>query len=268
MAIQAQLSYNASNANQIGFGGSEFSLVNNNNNGGIGIGNAQSYYLNHLQSQKDFNQQALFHHQHQQQQQQSRSQHFLAVHMEKQKQEIDQFIKIQNERLRYVLQEQRKREVEMILRKMESKALVLMNHKEEEMSKALSKNMELEDLLRKMETENQTWQRLARENEAMVQTLNSTLEQVRERAATCHDAGAAEDEGSYCGGDSFPAEKEKKMSGGGTSTSCCNCGSNGVTRVLFLPCRHLCCCIDCEEGLVLCPICNTPKKNRIEAFIF
>ncbi|XP_019086161.1 PREDICTED: probable BOI-related E3 ubiquitin-protein ligase 2 isoform X2 [Camelina sativa] len=269
MAIQAQLSYNASNANQIGFGGSEFSLVNNNN-GGIGIGNGQ-FYLNHLQSQKEFNQQALFHHQHhqpQQQQQQSRPQNFLAAHMEKQKQEIDQFIKIQNERLRYVLQEQKKREMEMILRKMESKALVLMNQKEEEMSKALSKNMELEDLLRKMETENQTWQRLARENEAMVQTLNSTLEQVRERAATCHDAGAAEvdDEGSFCGGDgdSFPAEK--KMSG--SSSSCCNCGSNGVTRVLFLPCRHLCCCTDCEEGLVLCPICNTPKKNRIEAFIF
>ncbi|CAE6158699.1 unnamed protein product [Arabidopsis arenosa] len=264
MAIQAQLNYNASNANQIGFGGSEFSLINNN--GVIGIGNDQSYHhVNNLQySQKDFNQQALFHHQHQQQQ--FRSQSFLAAHMEKQKQEIDQFIKIQNERLRYVLQEQRKQEMEMILRRMESKALVLMNQKEEEMSKALNKNMELEDLLRKMEMENQTWQRMARENEAMVQTLNSTLEQVRERAATCYDAGDAEveDEGSFCGGEgdgnSFPAKKK-------ISSCCCNCGSNGVTRVLFLPCRHLCCCVDCEEGLVLCPICNTPKKNRIEALI-
>lgn len=165
-----------------------------------------------------------------------------------------------------MLQEQRKQEMEMILRKMETKALVLMNQKEEEMSKALSKNMELEDLLRKMEMENQTWQRMARENEAMVQTLNSTLEQVRERAAACHDASAAvEDEGSFCVGggdeDSFPAKKK-------ISSSCCNCGSNGVTRVLFLPCRHLCCCTDCEAGLVLCPICNTPKKNIIEAFIF
>lgn len=153
--------------------------------------------------------------------------------------------------------------MDMILRKMETKALVLMTQKEEEMSKALSKNMELEDLLRKMEMENQTWQRMAREKEAMVATLNSTLEQVIERAATCHggNAEAAEDEGSFCGGgDSFPA---KKMS------SCCwNCGSNGETRVLFLPCRHLCSCTDCEAGLVLCPICNTPKKNRIEAFIF
>lgn len=165
-----------------------------------------------------------------------------------------------------MLQEQRKQEMEMILRNLESKALVLMNQKEEEMSKALSKNMELEDLLRKMEMENQTWQRMARENEAMVQTLNSTLEQVKERAATCHDAGAAvEDEGSFCvgggDGDRFPAKRE-------ISRSCLNCGSNGVTRVLFLPCRHLCCCTDCEDGLLLCPICNTPKKNRIEAFIF
>ncbi|VVB10259.1 unnamed protein product [Arabis nemorensis] len=250
MAIQAQL-----NANQIGFpliggvGSSEFSLINNN--GGIGIGIDQS-------------QQTLFRHQQQSQQYRS-SQSFLDVHMEKQKQEIDQFIRSQNERLRYVLQEQRKQEMEMILRKMETKALVLMTQKEEEMSKALSKNMELEDLLRKMEMENQTWQRMARENEAMVATLSSTLQQVKERAAaTSHDLAEAEaeDEGSYCGGgDSFPAKK--KMS------SCCwNCGSNGETRVLFLPCRHLCCCTDCEAGFVLCPICNTPKKNRIEAFIF
>ncbi|KAF8095913.1 hypothetical protein N665_0320s0041 [Sinapis alba] len=242
MAIQAQLHYNASNANQI------------NNNGGMGID--QSYINNHnLQSQKDLSQHALF------QQQQYRSQSVLDAYMERQKQEIDQFIRVQNERLRYALQEQRRQEMETMLRKMETKALVLMTRKEEEMSRALSKNMELEDLLRKMEMENQTWQRMARENEAMVATLNSTLEQVRERAAaaTCHNE-AVEDEGSCCGGDGFQA---KKVGG-----CCWNCGSDGETRVLFLPCRHLCCCTGCEDGLVLCPICNTPKKNRIEAFIF
>ncbi|KAJ4880792.1 SBP (S-ribonuclease binding protein) family protein [Raphanus sativus] len=252
MAIQAQLHYNASNANQIGTGGS---LINNN--GGIGIGIDQSY---NLQSQKDLNQHALFQHQ------QYRSQSVLDAYMERQRQEIDQFIRVQNERLRYALQEQRRQETETMLRKMETNALVLMTRKEEEMSRALSKNMELEDLLRKMEMENQTWQRMARESEAMVATLSSTLEQVRERAAAsaaCYDeaAVAVEDEGSCCGGgDGFPAEKVR---------SCCwNCGSDGETRVLFLPCRHLCCCTGCEEGLVLCPICSTPKKNRIEAFIF
>ncbi|KAF3547577.1 hypothetical protein DY000_02009914 [Brassica cretica] len=251
MAIQAQLHYNASNVNQIGTGGSLL-----NNNGGIGID--QSYTNNHnLLAQKDLNQHALFQHQ------QYRSQSVLDAYMERQKQGIDQFIRVQNERLRYALQEQRKQEMETMLRKMEAEALVLMTRKEEEMSRALSKNMELEDLLRKMEMENQTWQRLARENEAMVATLNSTLEQARERAAaaTCHnEAIAVEDEGSCCGGDDFPAKK--------VSSCCWNCGSNGETRVLFLPCRHLCCCTGCEDGLVLCPMCSAPKKNRIEAFIF
>ncbi|KAJ0247235.1 SBP protein [Hirschfeldia incana] len=255
MAIQAQLHYNASNVNQIGTGGSLINI-----NGGIGID--QSYLNNNnLHSQKDFNQHALFQHQ------PYRSQSVLDAYMERQKQEIDQFIRVQNERLRYALQEQRRQETEAMLRKMEAKALVLMTRKEEEMSRALSKNMELEDLLRKMEMENQTWQRMARENEAMVATLNSTLEQVRERAAaaTCRDeAGTAEDEGSCCGGDGgdgFPPAKEVR--------SCClNCGSDGETRVLFLPCRHLCCCTRCEDGLVVCPMCSAPKKNRIEAFIF
>ncbi|CAH8329575.1 unnamed protein product [Eruca vesicaria subsp. sativa] len=230
MAIQAQLSYNA--APLIGTGGSEFSLINND--GGV---------INQ--------QQALFHHQ------QNRSQSFLDVHMEKQRREIDQFIRLQSERLRCALQEQRRQETETILRKMETKALVLMAQKEEEMSRALSKNMELESLLRKMETENLTWQRIARENEAMVVTLEK---EVRERAATCRN-DEAEDEGSFCGGgDGFV---ERRMSG-----CCWNCGSNGETRVLFLPCRHLCCCTGCEGGLALCPMCNTPKKNRVEAFVF
>ncbi|KAJ0262749.1 SBP protein [Hirschfeldia incana] len=235
MAIQAQLNYN--NAPFIGTGGSELSLINSD--GGIGIN--QTYMnSNTLQSQTDYNQQSLFHHQ------QNRFQSFLDVQMEKQRQEIDQFIRIQSERLRYVLQEQRKQETETILRKMEAKALVLMARKEEEMSRAWSKNMELENLLRKMETESQTWQGTARENEAMVATLKSALEQVRERVATCQDDGAtAGDEGSFCGGgddgDGFPM----------SSCCCLNCGSNEETRVLFLPCRHLCCCTGCETGLVL-----------------
>ncbi|CAN8327670.1 unnamed protein product [Cochlearia groenlandica] len=241
MAIQAQMNHNAS----------EFPLINNN--GGIITD----------QSLKDFNEQALFH-----RNQQYRSQSFVDAYMEKQKQEIDQFIRAQNERLRYVLQEQRKQEIDMILKSTKTKALVFMKQREEEMSKALRKNIELEDLLRRMEFENQTWQSKARENENMVATLSSTLEQVRQRAtaaaATCrYDAAATEDEGSFCGGgggDDFPANR---------SSGCClNCGANGETRVLFLPCRHLCCCTDCEASLVFCPICNMPKKNRIEAIIF
>lgn len=83
MAIQAQLHYNASNVNQIGTGGSLL-----NNNGGIGID--QSYMNNHnLLSQKDLNQHALFQHQ------QYRSQSVLDAYMERQKQEIDQFIRVQ-----------------------------------------------------------------------------------------------------------------------------------------------------------------------------
>ena len=83
MAIQAQLHYNASNVNQIGTGGPLL-----NNNGGIGID--QSYTNNHnLLAQKDLNQHALFQHQ------QYRSQSVLDAYMERQKQGIDQFIRVQ-----------------------------------------------------------------------------------------------------------------------------------------------------------------------------
>ncbi|XP_010548114.1 PREDICTED: probable BOI-related E3 ubiquitin-protein ligase 3 [Tarenaya hassleriana] len=255
MAIQAQLNYDSRTANNIGFpligGGSEFTPMNN-------AGFGQSFV--NLQSLKSMNQQALYH-------QQCQSQSFFAAHMEKQRQDIDHFIRSQNERLRFVLQDQRKQQTEMILRKMEAKASFLITQKDEEIARASNKKMELEALLRKMEMENLTWQRMARENEAMVETLNNTLEKIRERACYPAAAEAAEDEGSCCGGgESFPAvdclDGEKMM-------SCRNCGSsNGETCVLILPCRHLCCCTKCEASLDLCPVCKTPKKATIEALIF
>ncbi|XP_010530915.1 PREDICTED: probable BOI-related E3 ubiquitin-protein ligase 3 [Tarenaya hassleriana] len=255
MAIQAELNYDSRNASNIGFpltgGGSEFSSINN-------VRFDQSFI--NLQSEKNMNQQALFH-------QQCQSQSFFAAHVEKQRQEVDQFIRSQNERLRVVLQEQRKQQIEMIVRKMEAKAWVLMAQKDEEIARASTKKMELEALLRKMEMENQTWQRMARENEVMVATLNNTLEQVRERAS-CFPA--AEDEGSCCGGgESFPAAEARAcLDGEKMVMSCRNCGCSGETCVLFLPCRHLCCCTNCEASLDLCPVCKTPKKATIEALIF
>jgi baculoviral IAP repeat-containing protein 7/8 len=37
--------------------------------------------------------------------------------------------------------------------------------------------------------------------------------------------------------------------------------------ILLLPCGHLCCCIDCNVGLLTCPICRKHKTGYIRAFI-
>ncbi|XVF45544.1 hypothetical protein PTKIN_Ptkin02bG0214700 [Pterospermum kingtungense] len=208
--------------------------------------------------------------------------------MVSQRHEIDQFMKLQNERLRLLLQEQRKQQIAVLVKKIEPKVSVLLAQKDEEIAKATNKTMELQNLLRKLEMENQAWQRLAQEHEAMVVSLNNTLEQLREQASCCVNNGADDAEsccevnrvgtlteaeeknrgtfvagsGSDHGRQEQDEEEEKK-----TMTMVCKCCNSRSSCVLFLPCRHLCSCKDCAAFLDSCPICTTPKKAIIEALI-
>ncbi|KAK2966826.1 hypothetical protein RJ640_026507 [Escallonia rubra] len=192
----------------------------------------------------------------------------IANQVQKQRQEIDRFLNIQNERLRLALQEQRKQQTAALLKKMEAKAEIMLRQKDEEMAKAVNRAMELEEFLRKMEIESQTWQRVAKENEEMVMSLNNTIEQLRESA--CFSTTGPEDAESCCdnGGDEtgegnrgqeIEEHRTRKM-------MCKNCNSRN-SCVVFLPCRHLCSCKACEAFLDSCPVCGMVKKAGIEALI-
>ncbi|OMO92746.1 hypothetical protein COLO4_17340 [Corchorus olitorius] len=198
--------------------------------------------------------------------------------VEKQRHDIDQFIRSQNERLGLLLQEQRKQLVAVLVKKIESKASVLLRQKDEEIAKATNKTMELEILLRKLEFESQAWQRVAQENEAMVMSLNNTLEQLREQASCCFNNGV-DDAESCCEVNGEEGIETEENRGGFTGhvfeqgqettvkSMVCKCCNSRSSCVLFLPCRHLCSCKDCEAFLDSCPICRTPKKAIIEAII-
>ncbi|KAH6833006.1 high-affinity nickel-transport family protein [Perilla frutescens var. hirtella] len=113
----------------------------------------------------------------------------ISAQIENQKIEIDHYINSQNERLRMALQEQRKQQLAVLVKKYESKMESLMKRKEEEILKAANKNMELLECVKRMEMERQAWQRLAQEKEAMAASLNTTIQRLREAASS----GAAED---------------------------------------------------------------------------
>ncbi|KAJ6671544.1 BOI-RELATED E3 UBIQUITIN-PROTEIN LIGASE 2-RELATED [Salix viminalis] len=165
----------------------------------------------------------------------------LASYDEKQRQEIDHYIRLQNESLRL---------------------------KDEVIALAAKRTGELEEFLKKLEFENQTWQRMAQENEAMVISLNNTIEQLRENASGCLNNGA-EDAGSCCdvsgraeegfldAADDIPRKMVMACKGCNSRNSC----------ILFLPCRHLCSCEACEAFLDSCPVCQTPKKASVEALM-
>ncbi|XP_059298278.1 probable BOI-related E3 ubiquitin-protein ligase 3 [Lycium ferocissimum] len=187
----------------------------------------------------------------------------LACQFEKQRVEVDQLITLQNERLRLALQEQRKQQVALILRNYESKAQFLLKQKDEEIAKAANRSKELEDFLKRIEMENQTWQRIAKENAAIVLSLNNTIEQLKENACLSTNGGVGDAE-SCC--DVPPMEDNVQASQQTRKMMCKSCNSSKSCMV-FLPCRHLSSCRDCDPFLHSCPVCNVEKKASIEALI-
>ncbi|TMW84148.1 hypothetical protein EJD97_025713 [Solanum chilense] len=190
--------------------------------------------------------------------------HNLASQFEKQRVEIDQFVSLQNERLRLALQEQRKQQLALILRNYESKTHLLLKQKDEEIVKACNRSKELEDFLKRIEMENQTWQRIANENEAVVVSLNNTIEQLRENA--CFQSTNVGDAESCCDVQPIEDKVQSSQQEQTIKMMCKRCNSSKSCMV-FLPCRHLSSCKDCETCLHSCPLCNMVKKATIEALI-
>ncbi|KAJ0026351.1 hypothetical protein Pint_09342 [Pistacia integerrima] len=188
----------------------------------------------------------------------------LDAQLELQRQEIDCILQMQNDRLRSTLQEQRKQQLVILLKNMESKAVNLMRQKEEALAQARMKRMELEVCLRKAEMESESWQRVAKENEAMVMDLSNTLEQVRERMVLV--SNRADDAESFCCG-SCDGEEEEEVKVENRKIACKRCNSR-KSCVLFLPCRHLCSCKLCEAFLDSCPVCKSAKETSMEVFWF
>ncbi|KAL4282407.1 hypothetical protein GQ457_03G001910 [Hibiscus cannabinus] len=186
----------------------------------------------------------------------------MAAEVDEQRHEIDQFIISQNERLRLLLQEQRKQQVAAMAKKLESKASLFLVQKQTELAKAANKTMELQNLVNKLEMENQEWRRVAQENEAMVVSLNNMLEQLQQQnmAGFCFNNGV-DDAESCC------EERNRGSVGTKTTTMVCRCCNSRSSCVLFLPCRHLCSCKDCAAFLDCCPVCSSAKKASIEALI-
>ncbi|XP_050230883.1 probable BOI-related E3 ubiquitin-protein ligase 2 [Mercurialis annua] len=187
-----------------------------------------------------------------------------ADHLEMQRQEVDYILQLQNERLRCALQEERKQQFAILLKNVNSKAVSLMRQKEEDLAKARNKTMELESYLRTAQMETESWQRLSRENEALVINLSHTLEQVKQRQIISRTSSrqSQETESSCCGGsckkEENPAELRAKM-------VCKGCNSR-ASCVLFLPCKHLCSCKFCEAFLSSCPVCESVKEESMEVF--
>ncbi|KAF9683167.1 hypothetical protein SADUNF_Sadunf05G0184300 [Salix dunnii] len=184
---------------------------------------------------------------------------YLDVQLDMQRREVDYMLQFQAGRLRYALQQQRKQQLGIILKSVESRGSFLMRQKEEDLARATKKTMELEVCLRKVELESEQCKRVAREKEAMVVDLSNSLKQIKGRLAMA--SNEVPDAESFCCGS---CDKEQDQESHNRMV-CRGCNSRS-SCIIFLPCRHLCSCKSCEPYLGSCPVCKSVKQASMEVF--
>lgn len=132
--------------------------------------------------------------------------------------------------------------------------------KDEEIQRMGKLNWVLQERVKSLWLENQIWRDLAQTNEATANNLRSDLEQVlahvsskdSDAESSCGSNDLA-DEGGHEEVDAAPKEKTEGCSG---NRMCRQCRVS-ESKVLLLPCRHLCLCTTCGSCLRNCPVCHS-----------
>lgn len=197
------------------------------------------------------------------------------------------------------IEERRKRHSRRIIAAVEESIMNKLRAKEVEIEKIGKLNWALEERVKSLCLESQLWRDMAQTNEATVNALRTNLEQVLAQVQDDQDQrqqhhrnyngnweanGAAalmEDAESCCGSNYAEEENSLKESreyqsssarGNGQQSNfenynkgsrlCRNCGKE-ESRVLLLPCRHLCLCSVCGPSLHTCPVCKCTKNATL-----
>ncbi|CAA0342392.1 unnamed protein product [Arabidopsis thaliana] len=205
----------------------------------------------------------------------------ISSHMNQQQHEIDRFVSLHMERVKYEIEEKRKRQARTIMEAIEQGLVKRLRVKEEERERIGKVNHALEERVKSLSIENQIWRDLAQTNEATANHLRTNLEhvlaQVKDvsRGAGLENNMNEEDDaesccGSSCGGGG--EETVRRRVGLGREAQdkaerrrrrmCRNCGEE-ESCVLLLPCRHLCLCGVCGSSVHTCPICTSPKNASV-----
>ncbi|CAA7408551.1 unnamed protein product [Spirodela intermedia] len=142
-----------------------------------------------------------------------------------------------------------------------------LREKEVQIESMNRRNKELNERIKQVSMEAQSWHYRARFNESVVSVLKNNLKQAVAQGASqgregCGDSEVDDAASSYgpsapLGGDAVPAAG---------AMACRACRSREIS-VLLLPCRHLCLCRDCGGSVNVCPLCRTTTTAGVPVFM-
>jgi E3 ubiquitin-protein ligase BOI and related proteins len=134
------------------------------------------------------------------------------------------------------------------------------------------KSKELNEEIRKVALEAQSWQSAALYNQSVANNLKSRLMQVVAQSSNLTREGSGDSEevntasshsvNATPGGFFQSGVLQSKSTAVGLG-ACRFCRVKEAS-VLVMPCRHLCLCLDCERNADVCPVCRFPKSGSVE----
>ncbi|CAK9211809.1 unnamed protein product [Sphagnum troendelagicum] len=195
--------------------------------------------------------------------------------LQQQREEIEQFFKMQGEQARQLLEEKRQRHLQSLIAAIEEGVSRRLQEKDLEVEKMKRQNSELAEHVKQVSLEAHHWQNKARTYEAMATALRTNLQQAQQAVAFsreqskegCGDSEADDAASSHHGDmDDAHARTFKENRELREQRTCRVCRCNDVS-ILLLPCRHLCLCKECESRLDACPLCRSLKNASVQVYM-
>ncbi|GAY36325.1 hypothetical protein WN943_020481 [Citrus x changshan-huyou] len=188
--------------------------------------------------------------------------------LDRQKEEFDQYIKVQEEYLAKGVQDMKQRHMASFLSAIEKGLAKKLQEKDMEIENMNRKNRELIERIKQMAAEAQNWHYRAKYNESVVNLLKSNLQQAISQGADQGKEGfgdsEVDDAASYINTNNYltvPSGPGKSISR--NHQMICRACKAKEASVLLMPCRHLCLCKDCDVLVAVCPVCQFVKNASV-----
>ncbi|CAH8348742.1 unnamed protein product [Eruca vesicaria subsp. sativa] len=188
---------------------------------------------------------------------------------DRQKDELDQFLKIQAAQMAKGVRDIQQRQFASILNTIEKGVSKKLQEKDHEIDIMNKKNKELVERIKQLAMEAQNWHYKAKYNESVVNVLKTNLQQAMSHnnnvvagADHCKE-GFGDSEIDDAASSYIDPNNNNNL--GNQRMRCKMCHEKEVS-VLLVPCRHLSLCKECDVFTGFCPVCKSLKTSSVQVF--